>query len=149
MPRYGVTCLALAAVIALGGCHDATDPEIQRMIGRIDISHTYQPVLVAPAEVRAGEEFPLSVYTAGPSVCTRPDGETVEVQGSLVRIVPYDVVPIPGHSDVCPHDIAFHEHRLRLSLPVAGAATLRVVGLRASATLGPLDSVDTDIMVRR
>jgi hypothetical protein len=140
--------LAVVVALVLAGCHDATDPEIQRVIGRIDRSHTGKPVIVLPAEVPAGVGFSVLVHTVGPSTCTRPDGESVTVEGNLARIVPYDVVPIPGHSDVCLSDYAFHEHRLELALPASGTARVRVVGMRASTAANVLDSVETSVTVR-
>jgi hypothetical protein len=63
MPRFGVSCPVLAASLglALAGCNDATDPEIQRVIGRIDPRHTVVPVIVAPDEARANVPFTESV----------------------------------------------------------------------------------------
>ena len=57
---------ALAALLALGlsGCHDATDPEIQRVIGRIDPGNSQKAVIVAPDGRRN--------QTAGPGPATGP-----------------------------------------------------------------------------
>jgi hypothetical protein len=144
----GRSAFAALLLLVLGSCHNATDPEIQRMIGRIDRSNTEKAVIVLPAEVQAGVPFAVLIHTVGPSTCTRADGESVTVEGDLARIIPYDVVPIPGHSNVCPSDYAFHEHRLSLTLSGSGQRTVRVVGLRASATANVLDSVETTVMVQ-
>ena len=32
------------------------------------------------------------------------------VDGDLVGLVPYDIIPIPGHSDVCRNDWTAHAH---------------------------------------
>jgi hypothetical protein len=49
-----MSCPVLAGSLglALAGCNDATDPEIQRVIGRIDPRHTVVPVIVAPDEAQ-------------------------------------------------------------------------------------------------
>jgi hypothetical protein len=124
MPRFGVSSPVLAASLglALAGCNDATDPEIQRVIGRIDRHHTVVPVIVAP------------------------DDDLV-IQGDLARIVPYDVVPIPGHSTVCRNDYAFQEHRLSVTLPRAGAARVRVVGLSACTRQNVPDSAEVTVRI--
>jgi hypothetical protein len=150
MPRFGVSRPVLAASLgfALAGCNDATDPEIQRVIGRIDPRHTVVPVIVAPDEARANVPFTVIVHTVGPSDCTKPDGDDLVVQGDLARIVPYDVVPIPGHSTVCRNDYAFHEHRLSVTLSRAGTARVRVVGLSAATRESVLDSAEVTIRIR-
>jgi len=149
MPRFGVSRPVLAAGLglALGSCNDATDPEIQRVIGRIDAHHTAVPTIVAPDEARANVPFTVIVRTVGTSDCTKPDGEDLEVLGDLARIVPYDVVPIPGHSTVCRNDYAFQEHRLSVTLPRTGAARVRVVGLSAATRESVLDSAEVIIRI--
>jgi hypothetical protein len=150
MPRFGVSrpVLAISLGLALAGCNDATDPEIQRVIGTIDPSHTVVPVIVAPDEARAHVPFTVIVHTVGTSDCTKPDGNDLVVLGDVARIVPYDVVPIPGHSTVCRNDYAFQEHRLSVTLPRTGAARVRVVGLSASTRQSVLDSVEVTVRIR-
>lgn len=152
MPRFGVSrrhpVLAASLGLALAGCNDATDPEIQRVIGRIDLHHTVVPVIVAPDEARANVPFTVIVHTVGTSDCTKPDGEDQVVLGDLARIVPYDVVPIPGHSDVCRNDYAFQEHRVSVTLPRAEAARVRVVGLSAATRGNLLDSAEATVRIR-
>lgn len=138
---------ALGLGLALAACHDATDHEKQRVIGRIDPVHTSVPVIVAPAEAEAHEAFTVLVNTVGSSDCTKPDGGEVVEQGDVVRIVPYDIVPIPGHTDVCQDDNAFHEHRLQVVRDQAGVATLRVVGISAASRTDRLDSVEVAVTV--
>jgi hypothetical protein len=149
MPRFGMSRPVLAASLglALAGCNDATDPEIQRVIGRIDRHHTVVPVIVAPDEARANVPFTVIVHTVGTSDCTKPDGDDLVVQGDLARIVPYDVVPIPGHSTVCRNDYAFQEHRLWITLPRAGAARVRVVGLSAATRQNVPDSAEVTVRI--
>lgn len=68
--------------------------------------------------------------------------------GDVVRIVPYDIVPIPGHSDVCQSDYAFHEHRIRLARRQPGPAWLRVVDLSAASRANRLDSAEVAVSVQ-
>jgi hypothetical protein len=82
-------------------CHDANDPEKQRVIGLMEPSRATLPVIVAPVEVAVHERFIITVHTVGSSDCTTPDGGDVEVRTDLIRLIPYGIVPIPGHSDVC------------------------------------------------
>lgn len=140
---------ALSLFLTLAGCHDATDHEQQRVIGRIDPLHTVTPVIVAPEEVRVNASFIIVVHTVGSSDCTKPDGADVTQNGEVVRIVPFDIIPIPGHTDVCRSDYAFHEHRLRLTRQQAGAARLRVVGVSAASRTERLDSVELAVTVRQ
>jgi hypothetical protein len=149
LPRIGTPWAALVVCLGLApGCHDATDPEIQRVIGRIDRSSTTVPVVIVPNEVHARVPFTVIVHTTGTSDCTKPDGETLVVQDGVARIVPYDVVPIPGHSDVCRNDHAFHQHRTSVTIPTSGASRVRVVGFSASRRDNVLDSVEAAITVR-
>ena len=134
--------------LALTGCHDATDHEKQRVIGRIDPLHTAVPVIAAPAEARAGAPFTIVVHTVGSSDCTQPDRDEVTEQGDLIRIVPYDIVPVAGHADVCQDDYAFHEHRLRLTRRQVGPLRVRVVGFTAASRTDRLDSVEVGVEVR-
>jgi len=128
-------------------CHDASDPEKQRVIGLIEPSRTTLPVIVAPAEVAVDERFIITVHTVGSSDCTTPDGGDVEVRTDLIRVIPYDIVPIPGHTDVCREDYAPHRHQFPLTPSRAGATRIRVVGRRPSTNESALDSVETALLV--
>jgi hypothetical protein len=99
----------------------------QRVVGRIDPS--------------------LTVTTVGFG-CATAEGGLVEVQRDLARVVPYDRVPEAGHDTLCGERIVTLLPRdLRVTLPQAGAANLRVVGLSASTPEEVLDSVDVAISV--
>lgn len=144
--RRARTLAGLALVV--GACHDATDPDKQRIIGRIDPSSTAVPVIVAPEEVEVDVPFDIVVHTFGSFGCTTADGEDVDTDGGLVRIVPYDIVPRPGHRDVCPSEGYYLEHHVRVALPASGTARLRVVGADASSRDDRLDSVEVSVVVR-
>jgi hypothetical protein len=102
---------------------------------------------VAPAEATVNQPFIVTVYTWGSSDCTKPDGVSLALVGEMVRIVPYDIIPIPGHTDVCRDDHAPHAHAFELTLSRAGSAVLRVVGRRASRAEATLDSVEVGLTV--
>ncbi len=101
----------------------------------------------APAAVAAGERFTVTVHTWGSSDCTKPDGGDVRIEGDLVRIVPYDIIPIPGHTDVCQNDYVARPHLFGLTLQRPGSARLRVVGRRAARAESVLDSLETGLTV--
>ena len=138
---------AAAVLLLLAGCHDATDPEKQRVVGIVDLLGTAPPAVVAPTVVAAGERFTVTVHTWGNSDCTKPDGGDLRVEGDLVRIVPYDIIPIPGHTDVCQDDYVARPHPFGLTLTRPGLARLRVVGRRASRAESVLDSLEVGVTV--
>jgi hypothetical protein len=105
------------------------------VIGLIEPSRTMPPVIVAPAEVRAGERFVVTVNTVGSSDCTTADGGDADVAPDLIRLVPYDIVPLPGR------------HYFPLELTHAGSSRIRVVGRRPSTDPTALDSVETSLLV--
>jgi hypothetical protein len=140
---------AVLVILALAGgaCGSPTEPNTERVIGRIDPSLSSRPVVWAPSEVRAGAEFTVTVTTVGFG-CTTAEGGAVEVREDLARIVPYDRIPEAGHGTFCPEGVlAILPRDLRVTMPRAGAASLRVVGYRASSPGSILDSIDIAINV--
>lgn len=135
------------ALLVVAGCRDATDPEKQRVVGLVDLLATSPPAVVAPAEVAANQRFAITVHTWGSSDCTKPDGGDVRIEGDLVRIVPYDIIPIPGHTDVCQDDYVARPHLFGLTLDRPGPARLRVVGRRAARAESVLDSLEVGLTV--
>jgi hypothetical protein len=75
-----------ALALALGACNDPTDLGKERVIGRIDPSHTGVPVIVTPREVEAQARFGVVVNTFGTFGCSSPDGQDVSEDGALIRI---------------------------------------------------------------
>ena len=138
--------LALGLGLAAGACGSPTDPNTERIIGRIDPSLSSRPVLWAPQDVRAGVAFLVTVTTVG-SGCTAAEGAGVEVRGDLVRIVPYDREPKPGHTFVCSMEVKVLPRDLRLTLSRPGTTHLRVVGIKPSNDAA-LDSLDIPVTVR-
>ena len=138
----------LLAGILLAACHDPSDPDKMRVIGLIEPTRSSPPVLEAPAAAPPGRRFTVIVHTVGSSQCTQPDGGDVSVVGSLIRIVPYDIWPKPGHTDVCPEDYVPLRHPLAVTAPAAGLARIRVVGRRPAGLSVVLDSVERPLMVQ-
>jgi hypothetical protein len=139
---------ASALVLALGACNNPTDLGKQRIIGAIDPSSTSVPVIVAPAEVEAQAPFSVVVHTYATLGCSSPDGQDLSEQADLVRIVPYDIVAAPGHTDVCTSEGIIHEHRFNVELSNKGEARLRVVGSSLASRGDRLDSVEVAVSVR-
>ncbi|MEP6686839.1 MAG: hypothetical protein ABJC36_00735 [Gemmatimonadales bacterium] len=88
--------LALSLGLAADACGNPTDPNTERVVGRIDPSLSVRPVVATPQEVRAGVSFTITVTTIG-FACASAEGGAVEIRGDLARIVPFDRVPGPGH----------------------------------------------------
>jgi hypothetical protein len=138
---------AMSLGLVAGACGSPTEPNTERVVGRIDPSLSSRPVVSAPAETRAGVAFTVTVTTVGFG-CTTAEGGVVEVRGDIARIVPYDRVPAAGHDTLCGERIVTILPRdLRVTLPRAGTARLRVVGLSAATPESVLDSVDIAINV--
>jgi hypothetical protein len=137
----------LSLGLVVGACGSPTEPNTERVVGRIDPSLSARPVVSAPAEVRAGAAFTVTVTTVGFG-CTTAEGGEVEVSNALARIVPYDRIPGPGHGTFCDETtVRILPRDLRVTMREAGAARLRVVGLRASSPGSVLDSIDIGISV--
>lgn len=148
MTLHPAARLALGASVGLGlACNTPTDANTQRVIGTIDPGLSGAPVIEAPAEVRSGISFRVTVRTVGTSSCTTPDGGQVIVTGLLARITPYDQVPDSGHDLFCTPDYNSHPRDLSVKLEHAGDARLRVLGFRASSAQPQLDSVEVQITV--
>lgn len=148
MTRPAAVFVFLAPILGLaaGACGSPTEPNTERVIGRIDPSLSSRPVVAAPAEVRAGAEFTVTVTTVGFG-CTTAEGGAVVVHEDLARIVPYDRIPREGHDAFCPEIVTILPRDLRVTMPQAGAVRLRVVGFRASSPGSILDSIDIAINV--
>lgn len=145
-PAAVIALLALSLGLAVGACGSPTEPNTERVVGRIDPSLSSRPVVSAPAEVRSGAAFTVTVTTVGFG-CTTAEGGEVVVRQDLVRIVPYDRVPREGHDTFCPEIVTILPRDLRVTMPRAGTAHLRVVGFRASSPGSILDSIDIAINV--
>jgi len=85
-------------------------------------------VLLAPAEVVAGEVFEIRVYTIGTNGCWAADGHVIHQAEGVVEITPYD-----AHSgaEICTAVLSFLRHGVTLRLDSPGDWTIRVTGRRA------------------
>jgi hypothetical protein len=149
MTRPAAVFVLLAPSLGLlaGACGSPTEPNTERVVGRIDPSLSSRPVVSAPAEVRARTAFTVTVTTVGFG-CTTAEGGSVEVHDDLARIVPYDRIPGAGHGTFCPEGtVTILPRDLRVTMPRTGTARLRVVGFRASSPGSILDSIDIAISV--
>jgi hypothetical protein len=138
--------LVVLLTLAQAGCSNPTDTGHMRVVGTIDPTSSSVPALVVPTEARARVAFTVLVHTRGSSDCTQPDGESLEIQGDLARVVPYDVVPSPGHAYFCLRDFGKHRHQLSITFPRSGTARVRLVGMHPTRP-GILDSVEGVVTV--
>ena len=118
-----VVALGLAA-IALGGCAGATAPAAPRVVGVIAVNGPPRPLAV-PDTVRVGVPFEVEVVTYGSGSCTRPDGATVRVTGSVAEVTPYDRHTVQY---ACTDDLRAYPRQVALRFEAAGAAVVRVRG---------------------
>ena len=65
-----------------------------------------------------------------------------------MRIVAYDIVPRPGHTEVCPAERKVPEHHVSVVFRTRGEARLRVVGTSAASRADRLDSVEVSVVVK-
>jgi hypothetical protein len=128
-------------------CGSPTEPNTERVVGTIDPAFSGVPVIDAPAQVRSGVAFTVTVRNVGSSSCTSPDGGQVFVSGTLARITPYDQVPADGHDLFCTRDYTPHPRDLSVTLKQSGQGRIRVVGLSASSADAVLDSVEVQVTV--
>ena len=146
-PAAVVALLAVSLGLTVGACSNPTDPNTERVVGRIDPSLSSRPVVSAPQEVRAGVAFTVTVTTVAFG-CATAEGGLVEIRRNLARVTPYDRVPEAGHGALCGEAvITLLPRDLRVTLSHTGTASLRVVGLSASTPDEVLDSVDVAINV--
>lgn len=146
-PSAVFALLAISLGLAAFACGSPTEPNTDRVVGRIDPSLSVRPVLAAPSQVRAGVPFAVTVTTVGFG-CTIAEGGAVQVSQGLARLVPYDRVPGAGHDALCVERvITLLPRDLQVTLPYAGAARLRVVGFSASTPEEVMDSVEVEVTV--
>ena len=98
--------------------------------------------------MRAGVAFTITVTTVGFG-CTAAEGGAVEIRGGpRPRSSRTIAMPEPGpRLRSAPRNVTVLPRDLQVTLPLAGTARLRVVGLRASTPESALDSVDITINV--
>lgn len=138
------TCFALLALAA--ACSSSLLTEWRRVPGVISIydDRETSQALAIPDTVTVGASFTARVTTFGSGTCTRADGATVQVAGSLAEISPFDrdVVGGPG---VCTDDLRSFPRDVQLRLMVPGEALVRVRGTNIA---GAPATVERRIFVR-
>ncbi len=121
MPR-----VTLIGLVALTACSSATAPDgWRRVIGRIEPAMSSVQAIKLPSEAVVNVPFVITATTLGSSSCTRSDGATSSVTGSLVVITPYDRVAPEGTA--CTRDLHSFPRDASVTLSSAGLATIRVV----------------------
>ena len=94
-----------------------------RVIGRIDETDPARPVFVVPDSVDLAAPFTVRILTTGDG-CDRGGDTEVSVEGSRLRVTPYDFSRTSGH---CGSLQVFFEHDLEYTPTVAGSLTVRLV----------------------
>lgn len=135
MHRAGLvraSAAALVGLVALGaaGCYGLTEPGTIRTVGIITPGGPSPDVLEAPVPLEAGRPQTVTVNTFGSSTCVRPDGVTLKVEGMVVEIVPYDLVPL-SPAAMCTRDMAPRPHPVTVTFDRTGTALFRIIGVRA------------------
>ena len=115
-----------ACALVLMSCSSSTtEPDGWRVLpGVVDPSLSSVQAVVAPAQVSAGSQFEVTVYSLGSSTCARPVGTQVEKRETVVRITPLVRYAPPGSS--CTRDLRASPHVVMLRLDRIGEATLRI-----------------------
>ena len=141
------TRFALLPLLALAACSSATMArEWERVPGIISIYDDRETpqALVIPDTVTAGVNFTARVTTFGSGSCTRADGATVQITGSVAEITPFDLDAIGG-GGVCTDDLRAFPRDVQLLLTVRGEGLVRVRGTNIA---GAPATVERRIFVR-
>ena len=93
MTRPAAVFVFLAPILGSRRMRQPDEPNTERVIGRIDPSLSSRPVVSAPAEVRAGAEFTVTVTTVGFG-CTSAEGGSVVVHDDLAGSCPTTAFPV-------------------------------------------------------
>lgn len=136
--------LLMGAVALLAGC--STDPSSERVVGQILVDSTMGPyvlkTIMAPDTVDPETSLTITINTFGSSSCTQPDGVDLATAGTLVRIVPYDLLS-SGRFTGCTADFASRAHPVALDFPSSGSLTIRAVGRVGNV----LDSIEHTVHI--
>jgi hypothetical protein len=144
MFRFGFTRLGITtAMVTLVEC---SEPDRTRAIGLLNGQPERVATIEVPSQVQVGSAFSVTVITFGSSNCTWPAGEEVTTASLLLRLVPYDEVPIDP-ATTCLRDLKSFPHSRQLQLDMPGEARLRVVGYFGQGEVQVLDSIEVPIQV--
>lgn len=86
--------------------------------------------LELPDHLDAGVPAAITVWTYGNPFCDRKGPIYLSVDGLLVVIEPYDLVPAPSSGKACPDVVGPFVHTVHVEVSQTGAATSRVIGRR-------------------
>jgi hypothetical protein len=100
--------------------------------------------LTIPDTVAAGASFTARVTTFGSGSCTRADGATVQIEGSVAEIAPFDLDVVSGPG-VCTDDLRAFPRDVQLRLAFPGEALVRV---RGTNIFGAPATIERRIFVR-
>lgn len=112
--------LSLGIMLLLAGCSSIFGPDEKRVVGVISGLQAD-----APAVVKVGEEFTITVQTTWHNGCARKDAVEVRADGLTVTVTPYDVVTERG---LCADVVQQFTHSATLALSSPGAAEIVVRG---------------------
>ncbi|HEX8209973.1 MAG TPA: hypothetical protein VF584_07285 [Longimicrobium sp.] len=134
----------LALVAACSSASMATEwRRVPGVISIYDDRETAQ-ALTIPDTVTVGASFTARVTTFGSGSCTRADGATVQIAGSVAEIAPFDLDAVGG-GGVCTDDLRAFPRDVQLRLMVPGEALVRV---RGTNIFGAPATIERRIIVR-
>ena len=123
---------AALLLVGMAGCRSSTEPEPSPDVGVVDF-YDQGPagVIDAPASVRAGRDFTVTVRTFGGG-CVSAAGAAVTYHRAAPEravVVPYDNSRVPPGT-MCTEALARPARDLTLRFVTPGTATIRVEGRR-------------------
>lgn len=135
--------LSLGCLVLVSGCGSLLGPSTERSVGVLGRFETEGPSVVVPAEVRAGETFAVTIYTAWPNGCAHKDGTRVDAGRSTATLTPYDIVTRNATCTDAPRQFV-HTAELRFTEP--GPA--RVLVRARTSRDGAVQTIAHDVTVR-
>ena len=131
--------LILGLVVLTVACDSPTEPEEARRLG-------YNPEIVAPDTVSAGETFTVRVVTWDTG-CYKAGGVDVMQAENVVTIVPYHVRNEEVGTCTLIANFSF-EHELRIRFNAVGPGRLMVVGRQIGGVAAESWVVHHDVVVQ-
>lgn len=126
--------LALLVLLALGACQSFSSSNERRALG-ILVFGDGEPVGVIdplPETGEVGVPMDLVIHTLAATNCTSPLETSVQVEGSVATIRPFDVTRIDA-GRTCTDELRVLNHPVSLEFGSAGEATIRVEGRRVTS----------------
>ncbi len=124
------TLLALLVVLAGTACDDPQGPSAGTVLRPASISFfDLDPAITLPDSAVAGVPVEVTVESYGDG-CTELADTEVAASGLAPVLRPLVRVPAPGAEVVCPSVLRTLVHRVSLTFPTPGTATITVEGRR-------------------